>query len=161
MSAAPASRRWAKPPVIRAARQRFGCNMILAITNKGVLSFMVFQGKFKPGVFVEFLRRLLRQNEGRIYLIVDRRPVHRSGEVQRFVQEHKEWLRLLRMPGYCPELNPDESPNQDVKTNGLGKNRPTNRGTLMGSVRRHLYRRQKQPLVIRNFFHEQHVRYAA
>ena len=65
------------------------------------------------------------------------------------------------MPGYCPELNPDELLNQDVKTNGLGKNRPTNRTELMAIVRSHLYRRRKQPQVITNLFREQHVRNAA
>ncbi len=67
----------------------------------------------------------------------------------------------MRMPGYCPELNPDELLNQDVKTNGLGKSRPTNRTELRATVRRHLYRRQKQPQVISNSFREKHVRYAA
>jgi transposase len=148
-------------PVIRATGQRVGCNMISAITNKGALAFMVFQGKFKAPVFVEFMQRLLKQLDGRIYLIVDGHPVHKSGEVRRFVDHHKPRLRLIRMPGYCPELNPDELLNQDVKTNGLGKSRPTNRTELMATVRRHLYRRQKQPQVIRNLFREEHVRYAA
>ncbi len=148
-------------PVIRATGQRFGCNMISAITNKGALAFMVFQGKFKAAVFVQFLARLLKQLPGRIYLIVDGHPVHRSGDVQRFVEQHKPRLRLIRMPGYCPELNPDELLNQDVKTNGLGKSRLTNRSELMSSVRRHLHRRQKQPQVIKNLFQEKHVRYAA
>jgi hypothetical protein len=51
--------------------------------------------------------------------------------------------------------------NQDVKTNGLGKSRPANRTELMSTVRSHLYRRQKQPQVIKNQFQEKHVRYAA
>ena len=51
--------------------------------------------------------------------------------------------------------------NQDVKTNGLGKSRPTNQTELMALVRSHLYRRQKQPQVFTNLFREQHVRYAA
>lgn len=65
------------------------------------------------------------------------------------------------MPGYCPELNPDELLNQDVKTNALGKSRPRDRHELIQTVRRHLHRRQKQPQVIRNLFREEHVRYAA
>jgi len=110
-------------PVIRATGQRFGCSMISAITNKGALAFMVFQGKFKAPVFAEFLKRLLKQMDGRIYLIVDGHPVHRSGAATRFAAIHSSRLRLIRMPGYCPELNPDELLNQDVKTNGLGKSR--------------------------------------
>jgi transposase len=148
-------------PVIRATGQRFGCNMISAITNKGALAFMVFQGKFKAPVFVEFMKRLLKQIDGRIYLIVDGHPVHKSGTATRFAANHSSRLRLIRMPGYCPELNPDELLNQDVKTNGLGKSRPTNRTELMATVRSHLYRRQKQPQVITNLFREKHVRYAA
>jgi len=148
-------------PVVRATGQRFGCNMISAITNKGALSFMVFKDKFAAAVFVEFLTRLLKQIERKIYLIVDGHPVHRSGVVKRLVERHAKRLRLIRMPGYCPELNPDELLNQDVKTNAAGKRRPTNRSEMMGHVRRHLYRRQKPPQVIRNLFREEHVRYAA
>lgn len=148
-------------PVIRATGQRFGCNMISAITNRGGLSFMVFQGKFKAPVFVAFLQRLLKQIAGKIYLIVDGHPVHKSGTATRFAATHSARLQLIRMPGYCPELNPDELLNQDVKTNGLGKSRPTTRTELIAIVRSHLYRRQKQPQVITNLFREQHVRYAA
>ncbi|SRR6266404_680694 len=148
-------------PVIRATGQRFGCNMVSAITNKGALSFMVFKEKFEASVFVEFMKRLLKQVNGRLCLIVDGHPVHRSKDVKHFVEQHKRRLRLIRMPGYCPELNPDELLNQDVKTNAAGKSRPTHRGELMKSVRRHLHRRQKQPQIIRNLFREEHVRYAA
>ena len=148
-------------PVIRATGQRFGCNMISAIPNKGALAFMVFQGKFKAPLFVEFMKRLLKQLDGRLYLIVDGHPVHRSGAARRFADQHTRRLRLIRMPSYCPELHPDELLNQDVKTNGLGKSRPTNRTELMATVRRHLHRRQKQPRVIRNLFREEQVRYAA
>ena len=107
------------------------------------------------------MKRLLKQIDGRIYLIVDGHPVHRSGAATRFAAIHSSRLRLIRMPGYCPELNPDELLTQDVKTNGLGKSRLTNRTELMTTVRSHLYRRQKQPQVITNLFREKHVRYAA
>src|SRR3990170_443129 len=148
-------------PVVRATGSRFGCNMISAITNKGALAFMVFQGQFKALVFVDFMKRLLKQLDGKIYLIVDGHPVHRSRAATRVVAQHAQRLRLIRLPGYCPELTPDELLNQDVKTNGVGKSRPTNRTELLATVRRHLHRRQKQPQLISNLFREKHVRYAA
>ena len=150
-----------RTPVVRATGQRFGCNMISAITNRGALAFMVFQGKFQNPVFIEFMKRLLRQVQGKLYLIVDGHPVHRSVAAKRFVADNVERLRLIRLPGYCPELNPDELLNQDVKTNALGKSRPTNKTEMIATVRSHLHRRQKQPRVIRNLFLEKHVRYAA
>jgi transposase len=148
-------------PVVHATGQRFGCNMISAITNKGALAFMVFTGRFQAPVFVEFMRRLLKQVKGKVYLIVDGHPVHRSRQAKAFVEERAKRLRLIRLPGYCPELNPDELLNQDVKTNGLGKSRPRDKAEMMTTVRSHLYRRQKQPQIIRNLFLEKHVRYAA
>ncbi len=148
-------------PIIRATGQRFDCNMISAITNRGHLAFMVFQGKFDGRLFVQYMRRLLQQATGKLYLIVDGHPVHRSVVARDFVAANETRLRLIRLPGYCPELNPDELLNQDVKTNGLGKSRPANRTELMAGVRSHLRRRQKQPQVIRNLFQEKHVRYAA
>jgi hypothetical protein len=42
-------------PVVWATGQRFGCNMISAITNRGELSFMVFEGTFKNATFIEFM----------------------------------------------------------------------------------------------------------
>ena len=148
-------------PIIRATGQRFGCNMISAITNRGHLAFMVFHGRFDGRLFVQFMRRLLQQATGKLYLIVDGHPVHRSVVARDFVAANEARLRLIRLPGYCPELNPDELLNQDVKTNGLGKSRPANRADLMAGVRSHLRRRQKQPQVIRNLFQEKHVRYDA
>jgi hypothetical protein len=58
--------------------------------------------------------------KGKPYLIVDGHPVHRSAEAKKFVAENAKRLRLIRLPGYCPELNPDELLNQDVKTTALG-----------------------------------------
>lgn len=148
-------------PVVRATGQRFGCSMISAITNRGHLVFRVFHGTFRAAMFIDFMRRLRRQSDGKVYLIVDGHPVHRSRTVKAFVAAHSDDFRLIQLPGYCPELNPDELLNQDVKTNALGKSRPRDRVEMMGSVRRYLHRRQKQPHVIRNLFQEKHVRYAA
>lgn len=148
-------------PIVRATGQRFGCNMISAITNRGHLAFMVFDGKFNARLFVSFMQRLSKQAAAKLYLIVDGHPVHRSRLAKQFVETHAEQIRLIRLPGYCPELNPDELLNQDVKTNALGKSRPTNRAEMMAGVRKHLHRRQRQPQLIRNLFQEKHVRYAA
>lgn len=127
-----------RTPIVRATGQCFGCNMISAITNKGALAFMVFECTFKASVFVMFMQRLLKQVAAKIYLIVDGHPMHKSGAAT-----HSSRLRLIRLPGYCQELNPEELLNQDVTTNGLGKSRPTNRTELLAIVRSQLYRRQK------------------
>ena len=67
---------------------------------------------------------------------------------------------MYLLPGYAPELNPDELLNHDVKQ-ALGKRRPKDPEELKAAVRSHLHRRQRQPHVIKRFFRSEHVRYAA
>jgi transposase len=148
-------------PVILGTGQRFGCNMISAITNRGRLSFMVFKKRFRGDVFLDFLKRLIRQINRRVFLIVDGHPVHRSKEVHAWLKKHVNRIRLFFLPGYSPELNPDEVLNHDVKSNAVGRLRAHNQDELMANVRGYLRKRQRQPHIVRNYFEEQHVRYAA
>jgi transposase len=148
-------------PVIPGTGQRFGCNMISAITNKGQLNFMVFKKRFRGEVFLEFLRRLLRQSTRTVFLIVDGHPVHRAIKIRNWIDKKADHIRLFFLPGYSPELNPDEVLNHDVKSNAVGRRRPRDQQELVKNVRGFLRRRQRQPHIVQKYFHEKHVRYAA
>lgn len=148
-------------PVIHGTGQRFGCNMISAISNRGRLNFMVFRKIFLVEVFLDFLKRLLRQINRKIFLIVDGHPVHRSRKVKKWLKHNECHIRLFFLPSYSPELNPDEILNQDVKSNAVGRRRAHNQNELMANVRSYLRSRQRKPNIVRNYFKEEHVRYAA
>jgi transposase len=148
-------------PVIPGTGQRFRCNMISTITNHGRLTFMVFKRRFTAEVMLDFLRRLVRHAHRKVYLIVDGHPVHRSGKVTRWIASHQSRIRLILLPGYSPELNPDELLNQDVKSNALGRRRPCNQAEMISDVRSYLRSTQRQPQVVKNYFQHESVRYAA
>ncbi|MGD0907217.1 MAG: IS630 family transposase [Candidatus Acidiferrales bacterium] len=151
-------------PVVLGTGQRFRCNMISSITNRGRLSFMIFRQRFTARVFLNFLNRLLRQTRKtrrKIFLIVDGHPVHKSRSVRRWLAEHAEQIRIFCLPSYSPELNPDELLNQDVKTNALGRVRPVNVQEMMGNVRSYLRITQARPKLVKRYFRERHVQYAA
>jgi len=148
-------------PVIPGTGQRFRCNMISTITNRGKLAFMVFDEEFNAAVFLRFLKRLLRLVKRRIILIVDRHPVHRSADVKRWLAQQKRRIKMFFLPSYSPELNPDELLNQDVKSNAVGRNRPHTKAELLDNVRGFLRSTQRQPAIVMNYFKEAHVRYAA
>ena len=150
-----------RTPVIPGTGQRFGCNMISTITNRGRLAFMVFGQRFTARVFVRFLRRLIRHVGRKVFLIVDGHPVHRARLVRRWLAEHAAQLRLFWLPPYSPELNPDELLNQDVKSNAVGRRRPADRQELIDNVRSYLWGTQRKPDLVRRYFQEAHVRYAA
>jgi transposase len=159
-----AGRSWGRrgqTPVIPGTGQRFRCNLISAITNRGKLAFMVFEGRFTAAVFLRFLRRLVRHAGRKVFLIVDEHPVHVAGAVERWVIRHRRHLRLFFLPGYSPDLNPGELLNQDVKANAVGRKRPRDKVELMGNVRRYLWSTQRRPAKVRSYFHHPSVRYAA
>jgi len=149
-------------PVISGTGQRFRCSMISAITNRGKLAFMVFGQKFKASVFIGFMKRLVRHNRGRkVFFIVDEHPVHVSSKVKKWVEGRKDRIRLFFLPGYSPDLNPDELLNQDVKTNAVGRRRPHNRVEMLRNVRSYLWSTQRRPQKVRAYFQHPKVKYAA
>jgi transposase len=148
-------------PVIPITGNRFKCNMISALSNKGQLHFMVFREMFNASLFNDFLSRMLRQHQEKIFLIVDRHPVHRSSGVKKWLKTHEDRIRMYFLPGYSPELNPDELLNQDVKSNALGRKRARNAQELVSNTRSFLWSRQRRPESVKKYFHGEHVRYAA
>lgn len=159
-----AGRSWGRrghTPVVPGTGKRFRCNMISAITNRGKLAFMIFDGRFTAFVFVAFMRRLIRHAKRRAFLIVDGYSVHISAAVEVWVARHKSQIRLFFLPGYSPELNPDELLNQDVKTNAVGRKRPKDKVELIRNVRHYLWSTQRKPGKVQNYFHHPNVRYAA
>lgn len=159
-----AGRTWGRKgrtPVVRGTGQRFRGNIISTLTNRGVLRFRVFQENFNGDVFVDFLRRLIRDRGEKVYLTVDRHPVHIPRKVHRWVERHQTEIRLIYLPPYSPELNPGEFLNQDVKANAAGRQRPRTRVQMMGNLRSYLRSTQKCQDVVRRFFQAASVRYAA
>jgi transposase len=84
-------------------------SVIGAITMEGKLLMMEQERAFKSPDVVRFLRHLLRQIPGKLLLIWDGSPIHRGGAVKDFLASGaSSRLRLERLPGYAPDLNPEE-----------------------------------------------------
>lgn len=148
-------------PVIPGTGKRFGCNMISTVTNRGRLTFMVFKERFTAKVMVTFLKRLIRYASHKVFLIVDRHPVHIAAKVQRWVEQRADTIELYYLPGSSPELNPDEYLNQDVKTNAVGRRRPPDQPTMIAQVRQYLRSTQQRPDIVTHYFQHEDVTYAA
>ena|ERR1700722_3098762 len=148
-----------KTPVVKRTGNRFSCNMISAITNLGKLSFMVFYETFTQDIFLKFLKRMVRQSDRKVFLIVDNHRSHKSKKVKEWLRKNEGHIRLFYLPSYCPELNPDEFLNQDVKSY-LGKQHLHTKPQMIESLNKHLKMRQKQPQIIQNFIKGCHPQYA-
>ena len=148
-------------PIVRTSGDRFGCNMLSAITNRGRMAFMVFAGKFISAVFIIFLERLIRHNSGqKVFLIVDRHPVHRSNKVSEWLAAHGKEIEVFFLPAYSPELNPDELLNNAAKAGVSNKVRAKDQGELQAALRSYLRSTQRRPERVKSFFKGKHVKYA-
>lgn len=148
-------------PVVKVSGQRFSCQMISTVSNRGTLRFMIFDGKFNADVCIRFLKRLIKDSKRKTFLILDGHPVHKSKKVKSWIAENTSKICLFVLPAYSPELNPDELLNQDVKTNAVRKKRAANKDELKRNLIGYLRGRQKKPALVRRYFEAKHVRYAA
>jgi transposase len=148
-------------PVIKKTGQRFSLNMVSAISNKGHVEFMILDGTFNSGVFLEFLMQLVRYKQQKIFLIVDGHSAHKTKVVNAWLEENKHRIEIFFLPPYSPELNAQEYVNQDLKTNVIGKKRPINKAQMRDNVEGFMNNRKNDRRQVQKYFHEKHVRYAA
>ena len=111
-----AGRTWApvgQTPVTKGTGKRFKANMIAAISNTGTLRFRVFDERFTGPLFLDVLKRLVKDANGRkLHLIIDGHPAHRAKVVRDWAAAHPDLIELHFLPGYSPELNPAEMPTR-------------------------------------------------
>ena len=147
-------------PIVSSTGARFSLNMISAVSPQGQMRFMITKGRVTAKVFIEFLKRLLVNASGPVFLIVDGHPTHKAKCVREFVESQEGKLRLFLLPPYSPELNPDEYVWNDLKNNCIGRKALSSKEQLRKTVMSHLRKIQKMPALIKSFFQSPTTRYA-
>lgn len=148
-------------PVVRVNNKRHGLSVISSVTNKGTMRWKIFDGALNAAIFIDFLKRLVRDAGRKVYLIVDNLRVHHSKVVKAWLAEHKHEIEIFYLPSYSPELNPDEMANADLKQ-AVTKLAPARtKLQLVKATAKHLRSVQRQPERIRRYFQHDPVRYAA
>ena len=148
-----------KTPVVAATGDRFAVNLISAVSAKGALRFAAYEGNLNAVVFLDFCRRLLADATGPVFLVLDGHPVHRSNAVKQFAAASGGRLRLCFLPGYSPELNPDEWVWKHVKHDRIGRVGVSSPDDLKAKALAALHRLQKLPHIVQGFFRDQNLRY--
>lgn len=146
-------------PVVRKTGKRYGINSISAISRKGKLRFMLFEGTCTSSVFVLFLKRLLKNSKQPITLIVDGHPTHKTKVVRQFIASTNGMLKLYFLPPYSPELNPDEQVWNNAK-HSLKRKSIGGKKEFVAEIRRHLRSLQRQSEKVSRFFLHPDVAYA-
>jgi transposase len=146
-------------PVVKSTGARFSLNMVSAVTAKGLLRFSTFTGSLTADKFIEFCTRLLHDAEGPVFLVVDGHPVHRAKKVKAFAESSGGQLRLFQLPGYSPQLNPDEWVWKNIKHDRVGRSGITGPDQFKALAVAALRRLQAMPHLVRGFFGDPNLAY--
>jgi transposase len=101
----------------------------------------------------------MRGRKRPVFLILDGHPAHIAKLVTQYVQRLAGRLELHFLPGYAPELNPDEFVWNHLKRQGVSKTPLRRDESLRSRVQSDLAHIQSRPALIRSFFHAQSVAY--
>ena len=108
-------------PTLPIPLTRAHLSVISALTEDVRLLSRTWDGAINGKRVVEFLQHILRQVPGKVLLVWDGAAMHRCQEVKQFLAAgaaHR--LKLLALPGYAPDLNPEEGVWRWLKRVALG-----------------------------------------
>jgi len=146
-------------PVVQRPGQRQSISAASAVNSKGGFWFQTYKGALSGELFVELLKNMMRHRKQPVHLIVDGLPAHKKALVRDYVQSTKGRLTLHFLPGYAPDLNPDELVWSYVKRTGTAR-RPLKAGEHLDErIEAQLAAVQRNPKLVRSFFQTPSVAY--
>jgi transposase len=114
--------------------------------------FQLFDNSIGSQQVIEFLTHLLRHVPGKLLLVWDRLPAHRSRVTQDFIRAQNGRLVTEYLPPYAPELNPVEYLWAHCKHHELPNVCAKNLWDLSEGSRRTLKRMRRRPRLITAFW---------
>jgi hypothetical protein len=98
-----------KTPILKENLTRDHLSAMSAITLDGKFYMIEQERAFKGEDAVGFLKHLMRQIPGKLLVVWDGSPIHRGRAVKDFLASGAaRRVQLEQLPGYAPDLNPDE-----------------------------------------------------
>lgn len=146
-------------PVVHRPGQRQGISAASAVNSKGAFWFQTYQGGLNGELFVQLLKNMMRRRKKPVRLVVDSLPAHKNAVVKQYVASTHDKLTLHFLPGYAPDLNPDELVWSHAKRTGVARN-PLRKGEKLDArVNAQLQAVADQPALVRSFFGHPSVAY--
>lgn len=139
-------------PEVPTSGQRQSVSAISAINAKGAFWFEIYTQRLNATRFIDLMKNFMRRRRRRIMLVLDGHPSHRAKVVAQYVQSLKGRLELHFLPGYAPELNPDEFVWNHLKNQGVSKKPLRKNESLRKRVESDLSSIQSCPPLVRSFF---------
>ena len=146
-------------PVVERPGQRQSFSAASAVNANGAFWFCTYDGALNAELFITLLQRMMKYRRKPLHLVLDSLPAHKKVIVRDYVATTEGKLTLHFLPGYAPDLNPDELVWSHVKRTGTAR-RPLQRGEkLRDKIEEQLVKLQQMPRLVRSFFRAPSVAY--
>jgi transposase len=146
-------------PVVAVPGKRQSVSAASAVNSKGGFWFATYQGGMSADLFVAMLKLIMDGRRRPLFLILDSLPAHKAKVVLDYVKETNGKLKLFFLPGYAPELNPDELVWSHMKRTGTAKRPLASSESLQDRVEADLFKIKTNRRLVRSFFKAPDVSY--
>jgi transposase len=148
-----------RTPIVAVPGARQSVSAASAVNARGGFWFATYKGGMNAELFVGMLQVLMRRRRRPLFLVLDSLPAHKAKAVQDYVESTNGRLELHFLPGYAPELNPDELIWNHVKRTGTAKSPLAQGDSLQDRIEADLLKIQKDVALVRSFFRAESVAY--
>jgi transposase len=148
-------------PVLPIGNEKIKVNMVSAITNQGKLRFMFYNDRMNGKMLIKFMKRLIKDSQRKIFFIIDNLKAHHAIIVNDWVAENIDRIEVFYLPSYCPEYNPDEYLNGNLKRELADKGYSENEKEIESKARGIMKIFQNNPVHVASFFQHKSVKYAS
>src|ERR1700757_2883503 len=146
-------------PVVERPGQRQSMSAASAVNARGGFWFCTYTGALNAQLFVDLLKKMMRHRKKPVHLVLDGLPAHKKVLVHEYAAATEGKLTLHFLPGYAPDLNPDELVWSHVKRTGVAR-APLRRGEkLQAKIEAQLSAVKRMPQLVRSFFAAPSVSY--
>jgi len=146
-------------PVVAVPGKRQSVSAASAVNSKGGFWFATYKGGMSADLFVAMLKLIMRARRRPLFLILDSLPAHKAKVVLDYVAGTNGKLKLFFLPGYAPELNPDELVWSHMKRTGTAKRPLASNESLQDRVEADLFKIKNNRRLVRSFFRAPDVSY--
>jgi transposase len=150
-----------RPEATLSSSHKLRVNMMPAINNQGKLRFMIYEETMTQDRLIEFMKRLIKGNDKKVYFILDNLKVHHGKMVQEWLKKHEEKIKVYYLPPYSPERNPDEYFNGNLKRELEKRGNAKTEKEFKRNVRASAMKIQAEKSQIKRLFEAKFVAYAA
>jgi transposase len=146
-------------PVVERPGRRQSVSAASAVNARGGFWSCTYEGALTADLFVTLLRKMMAGRKKPVHLVVDGLAAHKTKRVKDYLASTKGMLTLHILPGYAPDLNPDEWVWSHVKRTGVAR-APLRKGeTLKSKIENQLNAIKRMPALVRSFFKAPSVAY--